>query len=89
MKAVGDKVVIRKLENSSENRMYGNIIVPMKSDRNAKMTKGEVISVGPAAVNRCIEKGDIVLYDTMSVYDNTKDIVITKIENVIIKLEEE
>lgn len=89
MKAVGDKIVLKKLEDTNQMRMYGNIHIPAKSDANAKMTKGEIISIGPQAQNRCLEVGDIVLYDTMSVFDNTKETVITNIENIILKIIEE
>lgn len=89
MKPVGKKVLIKKYHESCINRKYGNIIIPTTpEDANMRLTKGEIISIGPEALNRCIEVGDVVLYDTMSVFDNDTDEVITNIENVIIKIEE-
>jgi hypothetical protein len=87
MKAVGRKVVIKKLE-LDEEQMLGNIIIPRKLDANSKLTKGEILSVGSEAEIYNIKKGDVVLYDTMSVYDNTDTIVVTDVENIIVKIEE-
>jgi len=87
MKAVGNKVVLEKLERDEE-RTYGDIIIPRRTDNNSKMTKGLILSVGPLAEIQNIVAGDIVLYDTMSVYDNTKNIVVTDIENIILKVKE-
>ena len=87
MKAVGNKVVIKKVD-VDEERTFGDIIIPRKLDANSKMTKGKILSVGRDAKIYNIKEGDIVLYDTMSVFDNNKDVVITNVENVILKIKE-
>jgi co-chaperonin GroES (HSP10) len=87
MKAVGCKIIIKKLD-LDEERTFGNIIIPRKLDTNSKLTRGEILSVGSEAEIYNIKEGDVVLYDTMSVYDNTKNIVITNVENIIVKIEE-
>jgi co-chaperonin GroES (HSP10) len=87
MKAVGNKVVIKKID-LDEERTFGDIVIPRKLDANSKMTKGEILSVGRDAQIYNIKEGDIVLYDTMSVFDNSKDVVVTNVENVILKVKE-
>ena len=88
LKAVDDKIVILKLENCKE-RMYGDIIVPLFAEENMKMTKGKILSIGSDASIYNLNVDDVVMYDTMSVYDNTDEVVITKAENVIIRVIED
>ena len=88
LKAVDDKIVILKLENCKE-RMYGDIIVPLFVEENMKMTKGKILSIGPNANIYNLNVGDVVMYDTFSVFDNSDEVVITKAENVIIRVVEE
>lgn len=83
LKAIGNKVVIKKLEKVHE-RKYGDLYLPDKEDINQRMTKGEVISIGPNAINQGFKEGDIVLYDTLSVYQDFHPIVVTKAENIIL-----
>ena len=86
-KAVGDKVILEILERHQERNIDG-IIIPLLGELNSKMTKGKIISIGPDAGIYNLKEGDVVMYDTMSVYNDTYPFVITKIENVIARIEE-
>ena len=86
MKAVGRKVAIEKIDKYTE-RYYGDIYIPTKFELNTRLSRGKIVSVGKDCKYN-IKEGDIVMYDTMSVFNEEGDIVITNDENVIIKIEE-
>ena len=86
MKAVYDKVIIEKYVESE--RIVDGIVIPMTFNLNTKLQKGKILSVGPEVKKYNIKEGDYVLYDKLSAYDDTKDIIVTKVENVILKIGE-
>lgn len=88
LKACGDKVVIRKLEETHEVKRNG-IIIPQSAVKGFNMLKGRVESIGPEINKGCLNVGDVVLFDYYSTYGETSPLVVTKIENVIAVLEEE
>jgi len=86
LEACGEKVILKKLEYNHEQK-FGEIVLP-DTRSGSKMTKAEVISVGRDAKLTGLKPGQIVLYDTYSVFFDTYPIVITKFENIIGVLEE-
>ena len=87
LKAVGDKVAIRKLEIRHE-RKVGGIIIPGRLELGANLCKGIVESVGPEAAKDGLKIGDCVLFDHYSTYGETYPVCVTKIENVVCKCED-
>lgn len=87
MKATGDKVVIKRLERQHEHK-YGDLIIPDFTP-DANLNKGVIISIGRDADKYGLKVGDMVLYDSFSVFYDTFPIVVTKIENVIGRVDEE
>jgi co-chaperonin GroES (HSP10) len=82
LKAVGDKVAIRKLEIQHE-RKVGRIIIPGRLELGANLCKGIVESVGPEAAREGLKAGDCVLFDHYSTFGETYPVCVTKIENVV------
>ena len=82
----GTKIILKKIKKDL-TQIYDGIIIPETLQRNEKLSKAIVHKIGPQCKYN-INEGDIVLYDTMSVFDDAFPYVITKEENVIIKLEE-
>ena len=60
LKATGNKVVIRKMERTHD-RMIGDIYVATDADVNGRMTKGEIVSIGPKAKDKGFKEGDYIL----------------------------
>jgi len=82
----GDKVILKKIDKDL-NQMYDRIIIPETIQRNEKLTKATIFKIG----NKCkynMEVGDVVLYDTMSAFEDAFPYVITNEENIIMNLEE-
>ena len=85
LKAVGNKVAIRKMEKYHDFRI-GGIIIPETTDINSRMTKGEIMSIGSEAVEKtAMQPGDIVLYDTMSSFYDHHPVIVTNSENIVCK----
>ena len=80
--ATGDKVAIEKLERQRTERMFGDIVVPDYRP-GSSLCKGKVISIGNDAKKFGGKVGDIVLYDTFSVFYDTYPTIVTKIENIL------
>lgn len=90
IKACGDKVVLKKLINTL-NKKYGDILIPHDVAKNMSFGVAEVIDLGSSESikDSGLKIGDYVLYDYYSVYNDNKEYVITKIENIILQLTEE
>jgi len=90
IKAIRDKVVLKKCERFHEENKDG-IIIPSDASLNGRANTGIVVSMGPEAQEDLegLKVGDKVLYDFLSVYYDTDPIVITKSENIICKVEED
>lgn len=88
IKATGNKVILEKLERKREITRNG-IFIPDEAVAGYTLTKARVISIGPKAEYENFKVGDIVLYDTCSVFYDTHPIVVTKVENIIGLYEEE
>lgn len=88
LKATGDKVILEKIEKKRDIIRNG-IFIPDEAVAGYTMSKARVISIGPKAQYENFKEGDIVFYDTCSVFYDTHPIVVTKIENIIGICEEE
>jgi len=90
LEASGEKIVLKIVEEPGKNRTYGDIIIPDSSDKGFRATKAEVVSIGSdVPESEGIKVGDIVLYDTYSVFYDVKPIVVTNYENIICRVEED
>jgi len=88
MEATGNKVVLEKQEYSHATT-YGDIILPDAYDRSSRLCKGKIMSIGSQARCLNLNVGDMVLYDTFSVFYDTYPLVVTKVENIIVRFNEE
>ena len=90
MKPCGDKVLLKKLINTL-NKKYGDILIPQDVGKNMSFGVAEVIDLGSSESikDSGLNIGDFVLYDYYSVYNDNKEYVITKIENIILQLTRE
>jgi co-chaperonin GroES (HSP10) len=87
MKAVGNKVLLKKLVPTLDKR-YGNIILPQSHEKNSSVGLAQVIDLGKEAkAESGLNIGDYVFYDYFSVYHNNQDYVITKAENILVQIE--
>lgn len=87
MKATGNKIVLERLQSRNVDRLVDNIIIPAHIEQNERLSKAKILSIGSRCKDVGLKIGDIVSYDTMSVFYDTHPIVITKIENIILKEE--
>jgi len=89
-KPLNDLVVIKIVEQDSTKQKAGDIFLPSACATNVELIKGEIVALGPEASRANIKKGDIILYDKWSTFykppTTVGTFVITKIENVISKL---
>ena len=85
--AVGKKVGLLKYEKIHE-RKVGDIIVPLSEELGKNLNKATITSVGREAKDYNIKIGDVVMYDHFSVYYDHATTVITDVENVICKCED-
>jgi len=90
IKALHDKVVIKKAEVFHERILDGGIVVPIKSEINHRLTKGTIVSIGEKAMKDLegLEVGDTVLYDHLSAFHDTHPIVVVNSENIICAVED-
>lgn len=87
LRAVNDQVVLKKLERYGA-RVVGTIIIPDDADAGFRLTRAEILSLGPVAEQRGLKVGNIVLYDHFSVTTLSHPIVVTKAENIIASINE-
>ncbi len=88
--ACNDLVIIKILEQEECRNMRHGFYLPDDVTHNTELIKGIVMSCGPDALRDNISVGNIVLYDRFSAFYNPPlnegTFIITKIENVIVKL---
>lgn len=85
-KPVGEMVLLKKLVPTLDKK-YGNILIPHSSDKNCSMGVAEIIDLGQEAKKQTnLNKGDYVLYDYYSAFGNYPVYVITKAQNLLVKL---
>lgn len=90
LKPCGDKVLLKKLINTL-NKKYGDILIPQDVGKNMSFGVAEVIDLGTSESikDSGLKIGDYVLYDFYSVFNDNPEYVITKIENIILQINEE
>ncbi len=88
-RAVGTKVVIRKLERKHE-RMMGPIIIPERVEAMVSSNSAEVLSLTDETAEASgLKVGDRVIYDALSVFDDTQEEAVTNWENVIARVNDD
>lgn len=87
LKPKNDIVLIKKLVKTLDKK-YGNILLPQSVDKNCSLGIGQIIDLGDKAKETGLSINDYILYDYYSVFDNSEDYVITKVENIIVQLTE-
>lgn len=85
---LGDKVLLKKLVATLDKR-YGNILLPQTYAQNNSFGVAKIINLGPDTKESGLKIDDYVLYDYFSVYHNNKEIVLTKVENIILQISKE
>ena len=90
VKAIGDKLMIRKLVRD-DLRLIGGIFVPESTKNlNMRIGVGQILELGDGAKEKyALKEGDFVLYDYYSANGDWRDIIITDGENVILQLTEQ
>ncbi|HPM74126.1 MAG TPA: hypothetical protein PLA71_00200 [Saccharofermentans sp.] len=85
--AIGDVVVLKKLERSHTDDLVGGVAIPIGyAEGHFGMTAGIIESITKDTSEKYgIKEGDVVLYDSFSVFYNVHPIVVTKVENIIFK----
>jgi len=89
LKATGDIIIIRKLENYHKMQYGGIYIAEISQSLGHNLCKGIVESIGPDAEFEGLTIGDQILYDHFASHGLTHPIVAVNIENVLCVIEEE
>ena len=88
-KPVGEMVLLKKLVPTLDKK-YGDIFIPHTSDKNCSMGVAEIVDMGDKAKQATgLNNGDFVLYDYYSVFSNNPEYVVTRAENLIVRLTKE
>ena len=86
LKPVGDMVLLKKLVPTLDKK-YGDIFIPHTIDKNASMGVAQIVDLGEQAKEQtALKKGDYIMYDYYSAFGNYPEYVITRAENLILKL---
>lgn len=84
-KPLSDLVLLKKLVKTLDKK-YGDIFIPQSVSKNASLGVAQVIDLGNKAKELGINVNDYVLYDYYSVFENNPEYVLTKVENIILKI---
>lgn len=84
-KPLGELVLLKKLVKTLDKK-YGDIFIPQSVSKNASLGVAQVIDLGNKAKELGINVNDYVLYDYYSVFENNPEYVLTKVENIILKI---
>lgn len=88
-KPVGDIILLKKLVPTLDKK-YGDIFIPHTSDKNNSMGVAEIVDMGEKAKEATgLNIGDFVLYDYYSAFGNYPRYVVTRAENILVKLTKE
>lgn len=86
---VGKMVLLRKLKASLE-RHYGDIIVPYLKNKNSAIGVAQIVKLGNKITEEDgIHENDYVMYDYYSVFEDGPEYVITRSENIFMKVTKE
>lgn len=85
---IGKMVLLKKIKPGLE-RHYGDIIVPYIKNKNTAIGVAKVVKLGNRITNEDgISVDDYVMYDYYSVFEDGPEYVITKSENIFMKVTE-
>lgn len=86
---VGKMVLLKKLKSTLE-RHYGDIVVPYITNKNTAIGVAKIVKLGNKITNEDgINVDDYVMYDYYSVFKDGPEYVITRSENIFMKVTEE
>lgn len=87
---VGTRVLLRKLVHTLDKK-YGNIILPQSVSLNSSLGLAQIVKLGTHKEIELsgLKIGDYVLYDYFSVFENNQELVLTNVENIILRLTKE
>lgn len=86
---VGNMVLLKKLKPTLE-RHYGDIVVPYITNKNTAIGVAKIVKLGNKITNEDgINVDDYVMYDYYSVFEDGPEYVITRSENIFMKVTEE
>ena len=86
---VGKIVLLKKLKPTLE-RHYGDIVVPYITNKNTAIGVAKIVKLGNKITNEDgINVDDYVMYDYYSVFEDGPEYVITRSENIFMKVTEE
>ena len=82
-------VLLKKLKPTLE-RHYGDIVVPYITNKNTAIGVAKIVKLGNKITNEDgINVDDYVMYDYYSVFEDGPEYVITRSENIFMKVTEE
>ena len=86
---IGKMVLLKKVKASLE-RHYGNIIVPYLKNKNTAIGVARIVKLGPKITEQDgLHENDYVMYDYYSVFNDGPEYVITRSENIFMKITEQ
>lgn len=88
VKPIGELVLLKKLVKTMDKK-YGNILIPHTHDKNASLGVAQIVDLGDKAKKVGLNINDYVLYDYYSVFENNPEYVLTNVENIILKINEQ
>lgn len=89
IQAVHECILIEKLNEETLRKSHGLYIPETAKFKNNKIGVGKIINIGSSAKSETnLNENDYVLYDYYSVFNDFGKFVITKYENIIMKMEE-
>ena len=84
-KPLGELVLLKKLVKTLDKK-YGDILLPQSVSKNASLGIAQIIDLGDKAKELGLAINNYVLYDYYSVFENNPEYVLTRAENIILKL---
>lgn len=91
LKAIGDNVVIRRLEKRREDEIVDGVVIPRAFYDGTYGTQKAIVEdiTEECSKKSGLKKGDKVIYDQCGVYYGFYPITVIPIRNIILKLNEE
>lgn len=90
IKPIGCCILIEKMNEADLRKSHGLYVPESSNFKNNKIGIGKIIDISKKAKDELkIDINDYVLYDYFSVFDDKGKYVLTKYENIIMKLDED
>ena len=87
IKPIGNCILIKKLNEAGLRKSHGLYIPEVKKFENNKIGVGKVLDLSKTSSEKTgIKKGDFVLYDYYSAFDDNSINILTNYENVFMVL---